>query len=351
MKFLFKLMVLNPQFNRNLSETFTNYQILFIKDVFLNKENIINIQNEYDKYSKEESQFKDFYEELECIIFVYFILKTSFSKEIILNIIEDVQAPSSLNEKESFFYKLLVKKDILIGLIKDHRQIEGFFMKNEDNSKTNLFYNNLVISGKYKKGNNDFTHLIKQISECLFLEDIIKKLKKFAVTNIKINYKTTKKVMKNSFNKEDGSFKLVVYSYRFSSNTLYELEIFEFEDETIPNKIINIFKESPSMNIENFHKYLYVNKILYTHRTTCQTTEDLHPSINNILSNKNINDKFVLGNKIVFIKYKSSLKPPIKKNKENKDSNQKISDNKKKKEIMNFMKNYNKFLEYINSIN
>jgi hypothetical protein len=351
MKFLIKLILLNifSIYNHSLNQNFLLYSFIFIRNIFLHPKNITNIKNYYDEYNKKQTELKDFYEDLEFIIFAYLILRANLSKEQILNIISDLEDPKDLTKEESFFYKLLIKKKILFNLIKNNISIDNHFSKNENNSKENIFYNNLIITGDFKNNIDKIIGVIKKINEYLFLEDFTKELKKLNIKNLKIKYKVTKKPLESFIDHKNKNFKIIAYSHTLSSYILYELDIFEFENENIPNRIISIFKENPSINGDNFHKYLFLNKIIYSHKTIFQNNKDLHPSINNILNNKNINDKFVMGNRIIIIKSKSFYKPSITLEKKNQEDMDTFLYTIIKNKVLKFMKNYYLLINFIKS--
>jgi hypothetical protein len=318
------------------------YNMLLIHEFFLNKKNISQIKKTYEKEIKKELDMKEFYEDLELIIYIYYILKNNFTESIFQELLKDIESPNELNNQESFLFKMLMKKNNLCEIIFKNIKIDSFYEKNEDYEDDEIYVSSLVAEGKFKK-KIPIIDVFNEINSCIFSSDIKNFEKQYGLAELKVHYKKSKKPLKNKIDGKNKTFRIVLNSYNILPVIYHHFDLFTFDNPTEAKKNLSILKENPSMDMELFKKYLINNKIKYEYADMSITNEQLTFEMNHLLENKNIKDKFIIDNRVFFIKSKKYLRKNLRKFQLTNEEIYEIVKN----NLLNFMKNYKDLIKFL----
>ena len=287
------------------------YEVLLIGDFFLNKEKINNIKKAYEVEIKKELNMKNFYEDLELVIYIYYIIKSNFSTDIFKNIFGPIEAPKDLKEEEIFLFKMLVKINTLCELIYKNIKFDNFYEKNENYEDSNVYYNCLILEGAYINKIPNI-NIFKDVGDLIFYEDLQKFEKKHKLKGLRVFYQKSNKILKNKFNRNDKTFRIILHTTKILPINNYEMDVFTFNNKTEASKNLRILKENPSINVDIFKKHLTANKVVYEYNDANISNEQVGFEMNHLLNKKNIKEKFALENRIFIIKSKSYNREPLK---------------------------------------
>lgn len=340
-KFLF-FYTINIFANKTNNLENNKYNILLIEDFFLEKESILKIKTAYELFTKKEKEMKDFYEDLELVIYIFYIIKNNFSEDILPQIFEKIEAPKEFTQEESLLFKMLVKINSLCEIIYKNIKFYEFYEKNENYEDNHIYYNSLIVEGGYKK-NPPSINIFDNIKTNIFHSDLKKIEKKYELSSLKVFYKKTNKILENKIDKKNKTFQIILHTSNILPVIHYQIDLFTFDRTIDANKSLRLLNENPSMNMELFKKYLIANKIKYEYTDVNITSEQLTFEMKNFLNNKNINEKFLIENKVFFIKSKKYSRIPLK----NFEFTQEENYFKLKKILLEYMKNYKEFIKFI----
>lgn len=317
------------------------YTVLIIKDFFLNENSIWKIKNAYEKSANKFINIEDFYKDLELVIYIFYIMKNNNSINIINEIIGTLHIPEELNKEEIYIWKMLMKIQELCELIYTYIKINEFHEKNQDYEDNNIYYNSLILEGEYIKKMPDL-NVFNKIKTNIFYKDLKKLENKYKLKNLKIYYKKTHKILKNSIS-PNGKFKIILYINNILPVINYNFHMFTFDNNIEANNSYKVLINNPSLDFEIFQKYLDSSNIKYTYNNVNTNNKQLPNNVNNIFINKNINEKFILDNKIIFIKSKEYMRDNVKDFQITKEEIYLIV----KKKLLTYMKNYNNLLKFL----
>jgi hypothetical protein len=338
-----KYLLITNIYSQKIETNFENkkYNLLLINNFFINQESILKIKTAYEKEKKTEITMKDFYEDLELIIYIYFIIKNNFTINIIGEIVNEVLPSKELNTEENLLFKMLIKINVLCELIYKNIKFD-YLESNEDYDDTNINYNCLIIEGSYKK-NMPHINVFNCIKTHMFISDLKKLETKYQLKELKIYYYKSSKILNNKIDSDKKTFKIILHTSKILPLINYQLDMFTFDNSLEANKNLRVLNENPSMTIELFKNYLNANKIKYTYQNINVNNQQLTFQMNYLFNTKNIKDKFTLEEKLFFVKSKKYSRETLK--------NFQITQEEIyiliKKKLLNYMKDYKPFLEFL----
>jgi hypothetical protein len=296
-------------------------EVIFIKDFYFNKDSINKILENYNKSTNELLSYGEVLEEMKFMIGIYYWYKQNYSTETLNSLTASVAIPEGLSKEESILYGMLVNRYMIVKGVSDA------YNQNRENLDriSECFYESLIIEGTYiytPPNLKTFKPLLRE----KFLHEI-KKYKDYKDLKFTSRVTPTSITRRLQIDKKNKKFKIVLHSSIVYQLQIYNLAILSFDNETTAQNCLKILHTNPSLSLDAFREFLTVQKINFNYTTNNYTSEDLSSEINGLLFSKNIGEFCLIGEKIVIILSKKSLR--------------KILDNKKNTNAEIDVRNYN----------
>ncbi|OED45541.1 hypothetical protein AB836_01455 [Rickettsiales bacterium (ex Bugula neritina AB1)] len=227
-------------------------------------------------------------------IFIYLFLK------YFLNINDN-----SLKEENPNYKEEEILKHILFVSEKLSYLISAFFLKNKIYIPVNNLniYEYCYIKGKYKK-HKPLKWWYKIKEECK-KSNILPANKNFINCNYEIKISSHPHIPPVVINEIDQEFSLLITNNQMKDfQILYEVEIIKFEKEMDAYKIIEFIKNSIHINKDIIINILINRNIKHQVFHQCLEFSKLDIHLQEILTQKNIHEPFIVENNIITIKKK-----------------------------------------------